>query len=176
MEAGYMPEHTYISITGEGLIFKEFEWTEKFMNTYREKLTPDKMENAFLYCSSVLSYRKKNYGEALRTLIKVSVNDFYYHLRVKNHLLKIYYEQGYLESALSVIDSFRHFLSTNKLIPDYIRIRFVNFVNFLSRLINARLNNENSNILIIKKDILEVKPSQLENGTWLLERINKINY
>ena len=175
MEAGYMPEHTYISITGEGLIFKEFEWTEKFMKDYREKLPPEKRENAFIYCSSVLNYRKKNYGGALRTLVKVSINDFYYHLRVKNHLLKIYYEQDDLETALSVIDSFRHFLSTNKLIPEYIRIRFVNFVNFFSRLVNARLNNENSNIIILKKDISAVNPSQLENGTWLLERIKELN-
>jgi len=112
----------------------------------------------------------------LQTLVKVSVNDFYYHLRVKNHLLKIYYEQGDLESTLGVIDSFRHFLSTNKLIPDYIRIRFVNFVNFFSRLVNSRLSKDSSNISIIKRDILNVKPSQLENGTWLLERIDEIKY
>ncbi len=174
LEDNYMPESTYMSLAGEGMMNKDFEWTEKFINEYKNLLPPEKRENAYLFSSGILNYRKGNYGEALNRLARVSIEDFYYHLRVKNNLLRIHYEMGELENSLNIIDSFRHFLSSNKFIPEYIRIRFVNYVNFLSRLVNARLNDDKAHILILKNEIKKTEPSQLENGIWLMERIDEM--
>jgi hypothetical protein len=174
LEGNYFPESSYITIVGTGLQEKDLEWTENFMNKYKESLHPDQKENAYTYCTSILNYRRGNYGEALKGLSRVSIDDFYYHLRVKNHELKIYYELGDYDSTGRIIDSFRHFLSTTKYIPDYVRVRFVSYVNFLGRIVNVQLGGERGNLIDIEREIIRTDQEKIENKTWLLEQINKI--
>lgn len=174
MDGNYFAENAYITIVGTALQEKDYQWAESFMVKYSELLNPQQKENAFNYCKSILNYRLGKYGDALRGLARVSIDDFYYQLRVKNHLLKIYYEMGDYEGVETTIGSFRHFLSTTKYIPEYIKIRFVNYVNFLSRITNAILSGNLINIIEIKREILEIKQETLENKVWLLEQIDKL--
>lgn len=174
MDGNYFAENAYITIVGTALQEKDYQWAEAFMDKYSELLNPQQKVNAHNYCKSILNYRLGKYGDALRGLARVSIDDFYYQLRVKNHLMKIYYEMGDYESVERTIGSFRHFLSTTKYIPEYIRVRFVNYVNFLSRIVNALLSENLNNIIDIKREIIEIKQETLENKIWLLEQIDKL--
>jgi hypothetical protein len=73
-------------------------------------------------------------------LAKISIDDFYYHIRVKNHEIRIFLS-WVITKVLFTVDSFRHFLTSNTLIPDYLQTRFLNYVNFISRIANALLTN-----------------------------------
>jgi len=174
MDGKFFATSSYITVVGTGLQEKDLEWTENFMEKYKEKLHPDQKENAYTYSKSILNYRRGNYGEALKGLSRVSIDDFYYQLRVKNHELKIYYEMGDYESTARIIDTFRHFLSTTKYIPDYVRVRFVSYVNFLGRIVNVQLGGDKGNLIEIEKEIARTDQEKIENKTWLLEQIHKI--
>jgi len=174
MEGNFFPESSYITVVGTALQEKDYQWAENFMKSYKEQLPPEQRENAYNLCNSILNYRLGKYGVALKGLARVSIDDFYYHLRVKNHQLKIYYEMGDYDSTERTIDSFRHFLSTTKFIPEYIKVRFVNYVNFVSRIVNARLSGHLHNLIDIKNEIVNFNQEHLENKTWLLEQINKV--
>ncbi len=173
-EGIFLAESSYITVCATALQEKDFEWALYFMNKYKEKLNPDIAANAFRYCMSVYEYRLGNYSEALKGFAKVSLDDFYYQLRVKNHQLKIYYETAKYESALSLIDSYRHFLSANRFLPEFVRVRFSNYVNFLSRIVNIHLGGNIANIPDIIKDIESINQSEIENKVWLLEQISKL--
>lgn len=175
-EGIYFTDSSYIMIAATAFIQKDFEWAEKFMNDYKDKLDPLKRDNIYLYTLSVMHYRKKNYGEALKGLAKVSFDDFYYQMRVKNHQLKIYIETADYESAERTVDAFKHFLATAKYMPDFIRVRFSNYVNFVSRIVNAHLSENSDNFIEIRKDIGKLDQENLENKVWLLEQINKTNF
>jgi hypothetical protein len=173
-EGRYFADLSYVMIAVTAFQQKDFEWGESFIEKYRDKLHPLKKENVYTYLLGVLNYRKGNYGPALNCLAKVSTDDFDYYWRVKNHQLKIYFETGEYESVLGTADSYKHFLSTARHMPDYEKIRFVNFVNFISRLANARLTGNNNNLLDIKNEIVSFNQENLENKIWLLEQINKM--
>jgi hypothetical protein len=172
LEENYLPEHTYISFTGEGLIHKDYPWTEKFIEQHKDIIRPDRRENAYNYCLATLNYRLKNYDKALKLLAKVKTQDFYYTLRVKNHFLKIYFETSQFESVINLVDSFRHFLINNKSIPDYISTRFISYVNFLGRVCNAIFSKDISNLQSIKTEI--TGSQNFENRAWMLEQIDRI--
>ena len=78
------------------------------------------------------------------------------------------------EHGLSPAPSFRHFLSTAKLLPDFIKIRFINYVNFTSRVLNVLLGGDVKNLDDTTDEIRNINPSLLENKQWLLEQISKI--
>jgi hypothetical protein len=173
LDGKYLAESSYMTIIGSGLQEGDFEWTENFMEKYKNMLQPELRNNAYDFCKATFNYRKGNYGEALKGLSKISIDDFYYQLRVKNHQLKIYYETGDFEMAKNIIDSYRHFLSTAKFLPDFVKTRFVNYVNFTSRLVNIHLGGERKNLKDITEEINHINPSVIENKTWLLEQISK---
>lgn len=173
-EGKYFSENSFIMIASTAFQQKDFEWAESFIKKCLNEVDPAKKQNVYTYLMGALNYRKGNYGEALKYLAKVSTDDFTYYYRVKNNEIKIYYETGDYESVIRVADSYRHFLSKVKYMPDFIKERFTNFVNFLTRVSNAQLTGNLKIILDVKKEILSIKQETLENKIWLLDQINKI--
>jgi len=170
----YFSESSYITVSATALMQKDFQWALQFLEDHKELLNPKVRENAYIYCKAVYDYRMGDYGSALRKLARVTLDDFHYHMRVKIHQLKINYESGDYESAKNTIDSFRHFLHSTKLLPEFIKIRLINFVNFTSRVINVQLTGDPRNLSQIEKEIRETEPVKLENKIWLLEQISRL--
>lgn len=172
----YFSEASYVIVASESLINKDFEWAEKFIEEFKPKLKSEVRENAYTLCMANLNYRKGNYEKALKFLVKVSIEDIYYQLKVKNLQVKIHYELGDYEMCKSVIDSFRHFLGSVKQFPEFVRIRFVNYVNFTSRMVNVWLGGDPGNMVEINREIQEISQEKVESKSWLLAQAAKIKY
>jgi hypothetical protein len=175
-ENNNMGESSYVTVASEALFRKDFKWAEEFIEKYKKELKDDVRENAYTLCMANLNYRKGNYENALKYLVKVSIEDIYYQLKVKNLQVKIHYELGDYEMCKSVIDSFRHFLGSVKQFPEFVRIRFVNYVNFTSRMVNIWLGGDPKNIIEINREIQEIPQEKVESKSWLLAQAAKIKY
>ena len=91
---------------------------------------------------------------------------FVFKFDVKILTLMIYYELGYLEAALSMIDSFKHFIIESPSISDYIREIHLNFIKYLYEIIKIHSKNkvyENNPLL------KEIQNSRVRNKKWLLK-------
>lgn len=172
----YFSEASYVTVASESLINKDFEWAEKFIEEFKLKLKSDVRENAYTLCMANLHYRKGNYEKALKFLVRVSIEDIYYQLKVKNLQIKIHYELGDYEMCKSVIDSFRHFLGSVSKFPEFVKIRFVNYVNFTSRMVNVWLGGDPRNMVEINREIKEIPQEKVESKSWLLAQAAKIKY
>jgi hypothetical protein len=139
------------------------------MDDYKSKVSPAGAENAYQYCNALLCYRKGKLNEALSFLAEVKIEDFYYYIRVKNQTSKIYFEQCEYESLLSLIDTFKHYLSSSEEIPDFIKARFSSYVNYLARVVHAKLADDSFHLKKLRDEI-ETSPV-FENKSWLLEKI-----
>jgi len=175
-ENNYFNEASYVIVAGEALIRKDFEWAEYFIEKYKLELKDEVRENAYTLCMANLYYRKGNYKDALKSLVKVSIESIYYQLKVKNLQVKIHYEIGNYEMCKNVIDSFRHFLGSVKQFPEFVRIRFVNYVNFTSRMVNVWLGGDPRNMIEITREIQEIPQEKVESKSWLLAQAAKIKY
>ncbi|HMQ78060.1 MAG TPA: hypothetical protein PKE39_05455 [Ignavibacteria bacterium] len=172
----YFSEASYVIVASESLINKDFEWAEKFIEEFKHKLKSEVRENAYTLCMANLNYRKGSYENALRFLVKVSIEDIYYQLKVKNLQVKIHYELGDYEMCKSVIDSFRHFLGSVSQFPEFVKVRFVNYVNFTSRMVNVWLGGDPRNMVEINRELQEMPQEKVESKSWLLAQAAKIKY
>lgn len=168
-EQGYMASQTYIVFVFTGLQMKEYKWVENFMEEYKDKVIPSSKNNAYNYSKAIYFYRQKKLNDALEFLNKVKTEDFYFHLRVKNQLSRIYFELGEYENLLSLLDSFKHYLSSTEAIPEFIKQRYINYASFLNRAVNSILSGDKNQM---KKILNEIAVSPIfENKSWLVEKV-----
>jgi len=179
---GTMAVQAYINLAAAGLRENELNWAEKFINDYRDLVPPEQRENAYLYNYAVLYYikgtksqgkaRTKNFGMALDYLSRVKSEDFYYMTRIKNLLIKIYFELGELDLTLYLIHSYKSYLSKTKLIPENLLERYNNFVNFTQKLVRIKKGTEDFPLRKLKKEL--VNTAKVEYKGWLLRKIEEL--
>jgi hypothetical protein len=181
MKDGQMSAHTYINLISAGLLEKELIWAENFIHEYKNRIPPDQRNNAFLYSYADLNFvkgrenpgqRSKFYNIALNCLAKVKSEDFFYMTRIKNILLRIYYDLDDIEPALSIIDSYKHFLSKTKQIPEDLYEQYYNFIGFTGKLIKIKTKTETMALDELKEEISSTK--LLSFRGWLLEKISEM--
>lgn len=166
-ENGYIIPSTFKNIVTVGLRLEEFDWTENFIYTYKEKLAPKYKENAFTYNLAWLHFFKGEYKKTLRLLSNVEYMDVYYVLDSKILLLKTYFELDDADAFYSLIDSFYVYLRRNELISAYQKNICLNFVKFAKRLMRIKQGDTKAAEKLIE-EINETK--QVASISWLLKK------
>ena len=178
-----MTSHTYINVVASAIRENQLTWAENFISDFKNYVKREDRDNAVNYNLAVLYYIKGynesaeiktlKYNEALICLNKVNGDDFYYMTRIKNHALKIFFELDYTDSALSLIDSYSHYLSRNKVMPEHLIERYSNFIHYLHKIIKYKLKDDNDSLEILKREI--DMNTKTEYRGWLIAQINILN-
>lgn len=174
LDRGILSEWNYKNITALGCSLKEFEWTEDFIQTYKEKLLVERQENAYNYNLAHLYYNKKLYNEALSVLLLVQFTDVKYHLNTTFLLLRTYYALKDTEALLALIETFRIYVMRNKKMTTEQKKGYTNFLRFAKKLVLLKHQAAayTRSGLHEKLDNLHTKISQTRNVInkfWLLE-------
>lgn len=171
LDYGYVPVLFFKGIVTSGLKLKELEWVKKFIDEYRHKLPPGKAESTFKYCLSLFDFYAGNFEKSLESLAMVKYEDLYLKLDGKLLQAMLYYELSLFDSLESHLDSFRHFLTNNKLIPAARKPSFINFYKYLNKL--SKLSYEKNETLKEElRDCVEKEP-QLAFKEWFLEKCSR---
>ncbi len=174
MERGMISEWDYKNIATLGSSLHEFEWTEKFLQEYRDKMPAHRQENAYNYNLGNLYYNKKMYNEALSALLLVQFTDVSYHLSTTFLLLRTYFALKDTEALLSLIETFRIYVIRNRKMTTETKRGYTNFLRFARRLVllkhhastySRKALEEELNKLAAKVDSTE----NVINKYWLLE-------
>lgn len=178
-----MTDHAYTNIVHAAVRERELEWAEDFNSKYKNRVSMFHRENAFSYNIAVINYmkgfriddtkqKKQYYDKALEYLAKVKSEDFYYMTRIKNLLVKIYYELKDFEHAKGIIASYKQYLTKNKIIPKDLYQRYMNFINFANKLIKIGTDGDFYASSQLKKQITESNNTEYKG--WLIERLREI--
>ncbi|MEO8664838.1 MAG: hypothetical protein ABI462_05020 [Ignavibacteria bacterium] len=151
---------------------KRFVWVEQFINEYIDKILPKYREDVKHLAFAYIYFDKNEYDKALAEITQVNYNYFVFKFDVRILTLKIYYQMGSYETALSLIDSFSHFLMYNKSAESY-RESFLIFLKFVRELIKFRSGSDKKEIGEIRKEINDTKI--LLNKDWLLEKTEELD-
>lgn len=166
-ENGYIIPSTFKNMVTVGLRLDEYEWTENFIYTFKDKLAPKYRENAFTYNLAWLHFSQGEYKKTLRLLSNVEYMDVYYVLDSKCLLLKTYYELEDVDAFYSLADSFYVYLRRNDLISSYQKTIFLNFVKLVKKLMRIRLGDKKAAAKLIE-EIRETQ--QVASISWLLKK------
>jgi len=121
------------------------------------------------FAMALLSFEMNDFEKALEFTGKVNYELFVFKYDIKLLLLKIFYEKNCYEEALSLIDSFKHFLSGNKTVSEYYRNNYMLFLKYYKELLNMKIQNSTEDSELLKNKINSEK--NLISKTWLLEKI-----
>jgi hypothetical protein len=167
----YMQANLFRNIFYTAVVLKKFGWAEKFADKYSGYLLPEQRVYMINYTRAILDFERNNFESALENISKVNYTFFVFKFEAKVLMLKIYYEMRLFDAAESLIDSFSHFLSKNKIVSSIYREQFMNFLRFLKALIRCANSGKpgiRTELHELKKKI-EQTPSVI-NKSWLLEK------
>jgi hypothetical protein len=150
----------------------EVEYADNFLTEYGSQLNPDNRDNYLMFCRSILAIYKKDNEESLSLLSKIQLKDPVIKMRVRMLYFMNYYETNSFESALSLLDSFKHFLSENKKLPEYLFEAFTISVKYSAKILNAKMNNKKLDYAIYK----EAKSAEVlySNRDWILTKMEEL--
>ena len=170
--AGRMNLSEYRAILNAAIRVKEIDWAEFFINRYRNYIIENERENVFNYGYALLLFEKKDYIKSLNLLTKVKMNSFVY--SVDSYVLRfgIYYELNYFDTAVSLVDSFRHYIRNNKILSADISHKYNNFLRYYKKLLKLKKNPEYTEINNFKHMLEEEKITLKKK--WMLEKAGEL--
>ena len=167
MKKGEFSPWEYKNIVTLGLRLQEEKWIQEFIHKYLNYLPTEERANAFTYNSAMLCYYQKNFRQTLKLLQAVEFTDLYYQLDARSILLKVYFETDDTETLLHHISAFKIFIRRNKLVSDYQKEIYLNFIRYALKIFRA--GNNVKKLTLVKKEILSHQ--NISDKNWLLEQI-----
>ncbi len=163
----------YRTILLYALRLKEFEWAESFIVKFKDYHNPEMKENILNYSLAVLTFEKSEFDESLKYLSKLDLEDIILKLDSDALLLMIYYEKDFMDSALSIAESFKYYIGNDKILSGNViksQSEFIKYVKFLIKHKHDGLSNYDYS----KTRESISKNSSIRRKSWLLAKLDAI--
>lgn len=169
--SSYIPVELYRTVFLHGLKLKKYVWTFEFIKKYKSKLHPDKRDNMYYFGCSEYYFRRGRYNEAMKSFNKIKLDHFMLRVDMRNLMLRTYYELGLDDNALSLIDSYKHFLSNDTALSSNEKRINKNFINVIYKMIIYRTSGNKSGKFKIQNDLSKEFPFK----EWVMEKFSMLD-
>ena len=116
-----------------------------------------------------LDFEKGEFGRVLERIADLKPDLFYLKIDIRNLTLMAYYELGYVESVISGLDSYRHFIADNKTIPEAFKKIHLRFINAFGSMIKSKERNEQEKLEELRDSLKQYTTEK--RIRWLIEKI-----
>ncbi len=167
LEDNRLTRFTYKNIVALAVGLKEYEWVEKFIYAYKEKLDPKYKDSYFTFNLAKLKQAQRKYEEAMSLLIHFNPEDILMTLAAKTNLLKMYFELQEFNSLDSLLNSMDKYLDRKKVLG-YHKAHYKNLIKFSRKLISLPPYAKEEKLLLKKQ--IEASKMRSERD-WLLKQL-----
>lgn len=172
----YISPPMYANIVSMAGNLKKFDWAEKFITDFKDRLHPSSGEQYYLLANVILNIKKKNYEDALQYLTKFKSKNEIEKITLKRFQIMIYYESGFFDELYSLIDTSKHFISYDIKVTETAKNVFANFLFFVQKLaeLKSGIKDGKRNEISLHNLKDEIMKREVSNKIWLLEKIDEI--
>lgn len=164
-------EIRFMNIVWTGLQLREFEWLEELIKKLIVRIDPDKRKYVLAYTNAAINFEKGNFSKALELLgDSGSIKNVFYKAATKQLTLMIYYELNWFVPASDLLDAYRHFIKTDKLLPEIYIAKSNLFIKYYEKLLKVSDNKDNRSYDITQL-VSELKTTSL---TWILKKAQEL--
>jgi hypothetical protein len=149
----------------------EFEWAERFIDTYAPFLPAPLRENARTFNLANLYSHQKKHDKVIELLRNVEYSDVVYALSSKVILVRTYYETDEFMALDSLIDSFKIYLLRNKFITKSVKTEYNNFLGFVKKISTMPPHQP---ALATQLRIKIERCTSVASKKWLLEKMDEL--
>ncbi len=172
-EGGCFDDNIFMDIFQNAIAIKELRWAENFINEYYTLLDSEHKSILYYYGYAELYYNKGEFEKALGSLSRISrLPSLDYKLYIKELTIRIYYELNLPLELFNAIDSFKHFVSSNKLIANERKERFLNFARHTGTLMRLRTKNDIEGLRLFETKLNKLPGFSAKK--WVLDKINDL--
>ena len=180
MSCKYVIYPNFISAFTSACMAGEYIWAEEFLKKASNGISPTEEKfNTLNYCRGFIAFRQKEYGKALQYFSKTNFRLYLMKVMVKSYSARIYYEQNLYEQTISSVDTFRHYLKTEKMMDEEQKNAHYEFLRNLAELARLKfegLDKKNrEDLAILKKQINRMSANPLGAKNWLIEKAGEMN-
>ncbi len=151
----------------------EIKWAEEFTEKYIDLVNKESKEGVYDHACGILAYIKKDYDSAISHLSKVNLPNPFFISDVKTHIAIIFFEQGFYDSCISTLDSFRHILTNREEFTNIFKEVNIHFINALTTLIKVKSGGKKDDALLKLKEKLTAQ-KMVNHKNWLLRKIEEL--
>ncbi len=170
-DKGMITPASFKNIIAVGLKLKEYNWTEKFIREYSQKLEEQYQGDYLDYNLAKLYFEKKDYGRVIEMIREVDFIDIFIAVDARTLLIKTYFEIDEYEILDSQLDSFRQFVQRKKEVA-YHRKNYLNTIRFTRQLMGLK-SGDHKQAERIRKKIEQEK--MITEKSWMLEKLNELS-
>ncbi len=149
---------------------EEYDWAEKFIHDFRNKLQKENRKNVVELALAQLNFARGNFNETLEHLNKIKTDQVYFKIDVRSLNLMTLFELGYYESAISLIESFKKLLNNNPIFTEQYSRKNMNFINSVNSLIRLKIDSDQNGINELKSKVNSF--DVISNKKWLLQKFD----
>lgn len=166
----FIPYEMYNNIVGAAIETGNIKWAEGFVERYKNNLEEFYRNDIYLFSRAKICFAKREFEKSIEFMSgQANIENPFYKFAVKELMIKSYYELGYYENILSLIDSYKHTLSKSKLVNRQIRESRNSFLNALNSLVKCKMDDDTEKL---KELSYRLNNSEhFVNKEWLIEKI-----
>ncbi|MEP7146319.1 MAG: hypothetical protein ABI792_04875, partial [bacterium] len=165
----YLPVELYRTVLLLSLKLRKYKWTIDFIRKFKSRLHPERKRNMFYFGLAHYYFNRKMYEDAMKSFHKVDLNHFLFKVDLKNLMLMTYYQLNEFESALSLIDTYKQFLSNDKILSSSRKKQYKKFINIVYKMILYK-----TSVKSINKYSIEKKLDELPFKDWISNCLLKL--
>ncbi|MEO8210633.1 MAG: hypothetical protein ABI840_08720 [bacterium] len=173
----YISPFMYANVVSMAGNLKKFDWAEKFIKDFKDKLDPAHREQYFALANVTFNLKRKNFDEALKHLSGFKSRNEVEKITIKRFQLMIYYESEFVEELYSLIDTSKHFIANDKKVSDSAKKIFSNFLNFVIKIAEVKSGLKYGKLKqkIVDELRNEIEQEDVTNKIWLLEKVDDLS-
>lgn len=169
-EKGYIDENNYHNIIMQSIAANDLEWTESFINKYKDELNPETRENTYNFLMGYFMLNKGEYSRVIPYLSKVRSGDIPVQLTIRWMYIRAYYELGHYFEAESTIHAFKNFISTSGRVTKESRSTYPASLGFIDAVVKSRLSGKK----LDEEKYLKAKNSSFIAKKWVIEKMEEL--
>lgn len=154
-----------------GIAAGDIKWVEMMLDKHIGDIAPEHRGSLSNYFKAEICYLKKDFEAALTYTGKVDLSVFFIKPTLFALQLKIYYELNYVDEALSIIDTFRHYIANNKQATTIVRNARSDFLKFYYKLLMYRSGKRQNTPAKIMQELEETSALHKK---WLMEKLSEL--
>jgi hypothetical protein len=174
-EGDSMDTGRFLRIVNNSIALKKYDWTEKFIKDYKEKLSDEVKDDVIGYSLAVLNFNRSDYDKAIELASKVKFTSYILKFQTQILQLKSCFELGYIEEILYQLDSYKRTLKKDTTAPKDAKEKFQNFMMLLNKMVKVSLSEQPGRLNEITGLIKELDETKaLYDKQWLEEKLTKL--
>lgn len=167
----YIGPVRFYSFIMAGISAGDYKWTEMMLDKHSGDVAPAHRASLLNYFKAEICCLKNDFEGALTYAGKVDLSAFFMQPTLYALQLKIFYELNHVDEALSIIDTYRHYIANNKQASVIVRNARADFLKYYHRLLMYRNGKRLYTPAQLK---LEVTDSPALHKTWLIEKLSEL--